>query len=111
MDVKVPKPDVYNVVVPPGMKPGREFKMMTESGEMMIKVPPGVKPGQTMEVKVPKPTSPTPAAAPGQMINVDVPKPDMFPMQPVSAPPVELPPGMTPGATPVAAPAPEPWPG
>ena len=66
--------------VPPGLKPGGQFKMTTDSGEnIWVKVPTGFKPGQVMEVKVPKPALGAPPlqqsvpAAPPAGVQVQIP--------------------------------------
>ena len=66
--------------MPPGLKPGGQFKMTTDSGEnIWVKVPTGFKPGQVMEVKVPKPALGAPPlqqsvpAAPPAGVQVQIP--------------------------------------
>ena len=77
-------PDVYEVPVPPGLKPGRKFQMMTETGEkILVEVPPGFEPGQVMQVKVPKPV--------GAPMQQSVPAAQPAGVQ------VQIPPGVGPG--------------
>lgn len=72
----MPKPDIYKVPVPPGLKSGAQFQMKTDSGEnISVKVPPGFKPGQEIEVKVPKPAVGAAAASAPMKPSVPVAQP------------------------------------